>query len=134
MKLLLVTLAVLFVCAAPAAANNGHHHHQTAIDPAFTCNGTTCTYVATGLAAGEHVSARFEYLAATGSGCDTGYGNANADATGTFTLTEDEVYLLACNDPLALSLPGTMTAWLATDSTPWDAPVIAGTLHTFPVS
>lgn len=121
-----VLLAVLFF-AAPAAANNGHHHVKpSAVDPSFACDGVTCTYFADGLAPGLQVSARFEYLAVDGfHGCNTGFGNDNTDALGNYTLAFSELRLLGCGLPPVL--PGSMHAWLATDSNDWASPVIAGT-------
>lgn len=124
-----VVLAVALCCglvlAAAASASHGKGHKQK-VDPTFACDGVTCSYFADGLAPGEQVSARFEYLAVDGfHGCNTGFGNDNADASGNYTLAFSEVRLLGCGLPPVL--PGVMHAWLATDSNDWSSPVIAGT-------
>jgi hypothetical protein len=119
-KILSLTAVIIGLVLLPATglakkpASHPPHPNKAATDPTLVCDGTNCTYTATGLTPGDKQQTSFKYVpdSNTVPSCNTGEGGHIVNADGSISYTDTEDWLIGCNGPADDRLPGTLTAWM----------------------
>lgn len=141
--ILLAAIATVAVAAAPSAVAKTANCHKAktctaaTVDPTFACDGTNCTYTATGLPANTDYQLSVAFTPTDGStvGCHLGVSALPTDGSGVYSYSVPEARVKCSNYPGATGGSGNVTAWLRDASSAFfNDPAVPGTEITVAVS